>query len=787
MGMKLLFVEIQAGAAVPVVLLMRLGMRKLPRVYSYMLWLVVFARLLIPVSFESRFGMMPSAAGIGARQEENLNLTGMGIGQSSAGGIAGSGAGTREETDPAAGGNQGSDKMTGAAEADLSVSTVHMAGDSGKEEGKTGEAKTGEIKTGETGPLSSGGTEVCGYREFSVVWKTVLPILWAAGAAAILAYNGAALLRVKKQVKSAERLRDNVYTGSRVESPFTLGLIRPKIYLPSDLTEAEQGYIICHEGVHIRRKDYLVKNTAFLLTALHWFNPFVCIAFSYWGKDMELSCDEKVIRKMGEEIKRQYSQSLLRFAQGKIPTAMAPVTFGDNSVKQRVSNVLAYKAAPRWAAVLGIAVILASAAMTFTVRSDAARQESGSASDTDLKGQIPAKNSVPAVKEVGASPEILRTGSLLAQGSPYAVLERWAKAYTDRNGNILYQLAADKEGFQQWDRVTRVGDGGYAFGDSSPWPWENDYEIVLAPEGSAAEITFHMRTSVPEIYLVREKVRITEADGLYYVDHESTWDNYSIDTGQEYEDAYDRKNGYAEMAFLYEDAFYRAILAQLLDGDNKGYYQRYTDPVTAALALLHLGAGEGEVAEWHMVPATQLRSADTEFPEWASIPAPDWSLASSASGVGSRVIVAYTFARDGSRVEIPMELKEESQGIWGLAGGSIREAYGMVSQPEMIDHEEGKADLTYVIELSNYGIYRFGAHSGLTCLWVGDVGQEADVRVSQGRLYIFPDQEHAGENSVGGEEKVFVYDLLTGELYREPLPVSRNKELSRINFADDVG
>lgn len=427
----------------------------------------------------------------------------------------------------------------------------------------------------------------------------------------------------------------------------------------------------------------------------------------------------------------------------------------------------------------------------FTVRSNADqyRQGSGSVSAADPEVRISVKGSSLAVRDAGACPEIIHAGFLLARKSPYGALECWARAYTDRNGDMLYRLAADEEGFINWERVVQRGDGSFAFGESSPWPWEYDYEILMSPEDSSAEITFHMRTSVPEIYLVREKVRITEAEGLYYVDHESAWDNYRIETGQEYEEAYghDADNGYAEMAALYDDAFYRTILTQLLNGDNSGFYLKYTDPVTAAKDLLHLGAGEGEVTEWHMVSATQLRSAGTELPEWASMPTAGWLLASSASGVGSRVLVTYTFAKDGSQAEILMELKEESQGIWGLAGGGIREVYDMVWEPEMMEHGEGKADLSYVIELSNYGIYRLGAHSGLTCLWAGDVGQEAVARFSDNRLYLFQSLERAEENSADGMEVVFVYDLLTGELYREHLAIPQDYQriFPEVDFGAD--
>ena len=253
---------------------------------------------------------------------------------------------------------------------------------------------------------------------------------------------------------------------------------------------------------------------------------------------------------------------------------------------------------------------------------------------------------------------------------------------------------------------------------------------------------------------------IRELQGLYYIDHESTWNNYNIETGKDFQDAY----GNDETTVPYDDSFYRAILAQLMNGNPSGFYDRFTDPAAAAREMFHLGEGEGEVTEWNMAPVQSLRGEGL----------PAWIYASSKAGEGSSVIVTYTFAKDGSTVEIPMELKEESQGIWGPVGGGIREVYDWIDSPEMIEHVEGKADLTYLVELSNYGIYRRGAHSGLTCLWMGDVGPDAAARMYEDRLYIFQSLERAAENSDDGEDVVFALNLNTGEINREHLAIPQN-------------
>lgn len=860
MGINVLFLEIQVGMAVLIILLARLGMRKLPRVYSYMLWLVVFVRLLVPVAFESRFALMPSAAESGRWMEEDFGRSDTAAGDS-AGSIMNSNAGEAVEAE----GMQGNGSAEGAGDdvyADRRTEEESESGYgvSGKQEtvGKPEAGRDSETNR-EAGGMS--GVNLSTFEENRNVngtgtaasitgnyeagdaaekdlhtqqlfteWNTALLLIWAMGTAVILIYNVTALLLVKKQIKGVEHFRDNIYTGSRVKTPFTLGVFSPEIYLPPDMEETEREYIICHEQIHIRRKDYMVKSLALLLTAVHWFNPFVWTAFYFMERDMEMSCDEAVIRKMGEKIKKQYSQSLLNFAKGKCPSAVTPITFGENSVKQRVSNVLAYKTASRRAAIPGTIVLFLLTAMLFTVRSDA--QEGGESQRENLQNEEQRRGNLQsgmsqsgnqqngesssdrkacslAVRDAGVTSELLHADLILARRAPESALEYWARAYTDRNGDILSRLAADEENFKQWEKVTQR-DGSFAFGDSSPWPWGYDHEIVMSPEDSTAEITFHMRTSVPEIFLVKEKVKITELEGLYYVDHMSTRDDRSIETAQKYEEIYgqggisggnsgygageesgshkesdmdgggsvhDSGTGYVEMAALYDDSFYRAVLIQLLEGGNPSFYQKFADPVESARELLHLGEGTGDVTEWNMVTAMWLRGVEADLPEWASVMAPDWLTASSAAGVGSRVIVTYTFAKDGSQVEIPMELKEESQGIWGLAGGGIREIYNVVHEPEMIEYdEEGRMRGVYVIELSNYGIYRLGAYSGLICLRAGDVGSEAVAGTYEDKLYIFENPEYAQENSDGEAEAVFVLDLLTGELCQEHLTIPQNYE-----------
>ena len=143
-------------------------------------------------------------------------------------------------------------------------------------------------------------------------------------------------------------MEDNIYLADYIPSPFVMGLFRPKIYLPSTLTETERGYILRHEQYHLRRRDHVVKLLSFLALCVHWFNPLVWAAFILAGKDMEMSCDEAVVRELGEDIRADYSASLLSLATGRRIVAGMPLAFGEGDTGGRIRNLLNWKRPQPW-------------------------------------------------------------------------------------------------------------------------------------------------------------------------------------------------------------------------------------------------------------------------------------------------------------------------------------------------------------------------------------------------------------------------------------------------------
>ena len=170
----------------------------------------------------------------------------------------------------------------------------------------TGAAQAGETITGPILPeiqpgVGSAGAAVPQADPLQLV-LTIAAVIWCVGMAALLIYSVVCYLQMKRHMRTAVLLRENIYQSEYIRSPFLLGLIRPKIYIPYGLDENTLRYVLAHERYHIRRRDYLVKPFAFLLLTVHWFNPLCWLAFYLMSRDMEMSCDEKVLGAQGNSV-----------------------------------------------------------------------------------------------------------------------------------------------------------------------------------------------------------------------------------------------------------------------------------------------------------------------------------------------------------------------------------------------------------------------------------------------------------------------------------------------------
>ena len=185
-----------------------------------------------------------------------------------------------------------------------------------------------------------------------VMTVSLLAAVWLAGVAVMLTYLLTSYLRIYHQVRTAVRLEDNVYRCDRWGTPFVLGVFRPRIYVPVGVDEADLPQVLAHERCHIRRGDHAVKPLAFLLLAVHWFNPVLWAAYILLGRDMENACDERVLQTLDSAGRAAYSRALVACAVQERPAAVCPLAFGETAVKERVKNALRYRKPALWAAVL---------------------------------------------------------------------------------------------------------------------------------------------------------------------------------------------------------------------------------------------------------------------------------------------------------------------------------------------------------------------------------------------------------------------------------------------------
>jgi beta-lactamase regulating signal transducer with metallopeptidase domain len=270
---KILNMSLTAGIVIVLVMLARLPLKKAPKIFSYALWAVVLFRLLCPISFSSDFSLL------GAFHDPTVTN----------GSIAYIPADIVHTTNPQV------DLPLPCASKVINESLPQGAEQTGAD------------------PLEAP--------------MAIATLLWLGGIVAMLVYSVISLLLLRRTLVGAVRLRANIYLADHIATPFVMGVIRPKIYLPSALSGQEQEYIILHEQTHIQRLDHIVKLVAFLALALHWFNPLVWAAFILSGKDMEMSCDESVMGHMDRDIRREYSTSLLSLATGRKIISGIPLAF----------------------------------------------------------------------------------------------------------------------------------------------------------------------------------------------------------------------------------------------------------------------------------------------------------------------------------------------------------------------------------------------------------------------------------------------------------------------------
>lgn len=353
----LLNISVQAAVIFCVLLFVRavFSLCRVPKKYACLLWLILFARLLMPVQPESPVGfwtkdsMLLSAVGnVRTAAGGNAPVSGesQGIGNVTApGGLQGNGNGN------APGGLQG----IGNGNAPGGSQDI---GGGNAPEGSHGIAAAKQPETGVTDILEGlqriGNTDGSG--KLSEEMQRVLTIVWGTGCLGFLLYGGISGLLLKKKLRCSIKREDNCYLVDGIPTAFVMGIFPPKIYLPSELEE-DLAYVILHERIHIKRRDYLVKMAAYLITCIYWFHPFVWAALAFLGKDIELSCDEAVLGELGESSRRKYADTLLRLSDGKRYFAGVPLAFGEGDTENRIRHIIKYRKPAVAAAVFAVILL----------------------------------------------------------------------------------------------------------------------------------------------------------------------------------------------------------------------------------------------------------------------------------------------------------------------------------------------------------------------------------------------------------------------------------------------
>jgi len=313
---KLFNMSLTASVAIVLILLLRLLLKRAPKVISYALWGVVLFRLLCPVSIGSRLSL--------------FNLFDAPV------------------------------KESGT----MTVVVEYVPGNIVYAESPTVTLPVPGIRDGIGETLPQGREQlVVDPQEASMSFAAYA---WMTGVFGMAIYSIVSYGKLRRKLAVVVPFRDNIFIADDMKSPFVIGLFKPKIYLPPNLGDKEQAYIILHEQHHIKRLDHVVKALAFLALAIHWFNPLVWAAFILASKDMEMSCDEAVIRKIGGDARADYSASLLSLATGRRVIAGTPLAFGEGDTKGRIYNLSKWKKPAVWVVVIAAVVSAAFAVCLMT-------------------------------------------------------------------------------------------------------------------------------------------------------------------------------------------------------------------------------------------------------------------------------------------------------------------------------------------------------------------------------------------------------------------------------------
>lgn len=541
-----LYKNMTVSVVIIAVLLARFLLRKMPKKYSYILWSIVGIRMIFNLPFATNISVFNLFRGFAKRSSTMDTM------------LAGS-------------------RKTNLQRATDVLNTI------GTSETSTAHASSNTAANAVTHTLTT-----------SQMVLGILGLLWLIIVALFVAYGIYSYVKCRMLVRTAviahditsathkEKASASVWECDRIPSPFVLGIIRPRIYIPFRMPKQEQAYILAHEQCHIRRLDPLWKLIAFLLLAVYWWNPLVWCAFFYLVRDMEMSCDEAVIEQFGNEIKQGYSNSLLAFAMERHPYSFAPVAFGEGDAGRRIKNVLNFKKPHTWVAILVFVLLVVVGVSCLTNGKDKDSSETASSTENSQMPQQTVESTEAPIDSVNSS----------TVKETLSSVDQWAQAFCSRDVRTIQDMATD-DAENDLKEENLLDDNGN-FGWSSPWPWFDEesgmpaYQITQSDDTSAT-ILYYAQVSDPHVTVWEETLQYTKTDDKIEVTSEKLQMFNLITHGSEFEAAY--PNGIQNTPMDYQTNGLGEIVnehAMSANGMSPDGEYVLTDPVGAACYFLNL-------------------------------------------------------------------------------------------------------------------------------------------------------------------------------------------------------
>ncbi|MBR6403887.1 MAG: hypothetical protein IKS48_10935 [Eubacterium sp.] len=522
--------SVTAGWLILAVLVLRFLFKKAPKWITCMLWAVVAIRLICPLSFESVLSVIPSAKTINVSTDDSVPYiqSGVKLVDSAANTYFANINNNINANDLES--IEVSQRVIEPKNANIDKSNVESISDQENEKHLT--KKTSKQKL-----------------------MFILAVIWIAVSGLLILYGLFSFIRLRKTVAASIEVEDNVFICDDIRFPFILGVFKPIVYLPSVLDDAMKKYVLAHENAHLKRRDHWWKPLGYLLLSIHWFNPLCWVAYILFCRDIEMACDEKVIKDMDTDDRAGYSQALLNLSCPKRIIAACPVAFGEIGVKERVKGVIKYKKPAYWLVLTGFLCVLAVSICFLTdpktvmaVEND----ESISEGNKDIKSEseeLTTQEATTEEKIVSNSTEVKTEATtekatteeptteerekeyeIYGEDNPQTFnIARYGKMSAVKDGQYIYYSGTYQElwrydtATQTHELVAELGDGG----GKNLVKYGDDIYLVMNNSGGEPEDNYICRVSAggDVMQLAKGSEFVIENDRIYYTKVEYTYDD----------------------------------------------------------------------------------------------------------------------------------------------------------------------------------------------------------------------------------------------------------------------